>query len=709
MFHHKNKSSDITLFEIRLKSPHKNLLLLRGNEHECEQIPFHGSVKLSIPHDMHVKRINLKLVGEYKLDFFQRDSQGMATDQISEQLCCLDVEWPNLLTDDQGRINFGDYGDTLTKLGKSKKTNSGNNSTASLSKSAGNHLLLMSPADTPPPLASRPSFFRASSQPHVHRTSSSVSLVNGNLPANGSPVSQVMKIPKSGIDGTPFKDMGATSSTSFLLPKGNYNLPFRIFLPTNISESVEGLNCGHLLYRLDCNIERGRFEKTFHKLKHIRILRTLHPQNLNLIETVDINNTWPKKVQYAVRLQKKAVAVGANVPINILIVPITKGLKLKAINGCLVQHFHVMMHKGVEQSPEFEEIYGKQEMSFPDPELLPLDQWSIKSHFKIPTSLRRVTQTCDLKNGLIQVKHRLRISIQLLNKEGHVSELRANLPICLYISANTGHVVGQHYEIDSHGYFIGEIGQEDILFKKDEHYHSNNGSASDLLSVAQNGRETSHHRHHSGTTSPSNNTDIGENDDSDSDNDYDRDEQAPPMYQQHIFDKIFDLNLAQSPMEQFRSQANSPEGSHVNLAGYFDQPTSKSNVLGLGSSLPRSFGEAFEDNLYRQKYKDEKNSLIGNPGFLSTRSKSSSLLDVNTLCRVPSYEHAVDEDVDDDDELAPTYSNSGSNSDVGTENSKSSSNVSQASERPGMNRAKTVDALKLRDKRHSKLFFRKDK
>lgn len=72
--------------------------------------------------------------------------------------------------------------------------------------------------------------------------------------------SKIIQIPKSGIDGTPFKELKDAPGHSFLLPKGNYSLPFKIYLPANVCETVEGLPIGTLLYKLQCSIERGRFE-----------------------------------------------------------------------------------------------------------------------------------------------------------------------------------------------------------------------------------------------------------------------------------------------------------------------------------------------------------------------------------------------------------------------------------------------------------------
>ncbi|KAL7665044.1 Arrestin C-terminal-like domain-containing protein [[Candida] zeylanoides] len=614
---HKKHSKELPLFDIRVRSPHKNLVLLRGNEHECEHVPFQGTVKLSTHEDMHVKRVALRLVGEYKIDYFKRDSAGMVCDQVSETNCVLDVVWSNLLVDEAGVIAFGDYGDTVCRLSKARKAASSTNLARPPAASPG-----LSPNGSTTNLA-RPSFLRSKSHSQLDKG------------AAAATAAALMQIPKSGVDGTPFKDRGATSSNSFLLPQGNYNMPFSVQLPVNISETVEGLRCGHVLYRLECTVERGRFERAFHRSKHIRIVRTLHPQNLNLTESIDINNTWPKKVQYAVSVPRKGVAVGSSVPISFIIVPIAKGLSLRALNGVLVQHYHVASpHSG--QSPEYEELFGQQDMAFPDPSTLPVDQWQFKSHFKLPPNLNKLTQTCDLKNGIIQVKHRLRISIQLLNREGHTSELRANLPVYLYISAHSGHAVAQHWDVDALGNFVAQPGSEDVLFRRNEHYHSN--SSSRVQSRA-----------HSRTQSMVDLTQ--ETSSSEDDSELDRQDAAPPMYQQHVFDKVYDSSLPQTPLQQFRSQVVSPAGSSTSLQGYFAGPS--------------AIDAAFEAN--RRKHKH-----------------TPSALDLSTMCAVPAYDVAVEEDDEEDADLAPSYS---------------------SDERPRLDRAQTTDPSKLH-KRHSKGFFK---
>lgn len=574
------------LFDIKIKSPHKNLLLLRGNEFECENVLLEGTVKLSISEDTHIKKVKLVFIGEYLVNFFERMNNGSILAEVNERLCVLKVDWYNLLTSPVGVINYGSYGDKFVrynKIGSIKKSRSGSITGVDDGVLPG---VLPGVDNGDSPALSRTRSGPAFGDAH-HR--------NGEI-----------VLPLSGVDGTPFV---GSDQNSYLLPKGNYNLPFRVLLPSNISETVEGLSCGSLLYKIGCTIERGKFEKDVTIMKHIRIVRTLHPQNFNLTDSIDIYNTWPEKVDYNVNIAKKGLAIGSSIPINIIIVPIAKGLSIRKIHGCIVQHYHVMYEEGT--SPEYEQLHGKQNMPIPDQETLPDDKWTISTHYKVPENLARITQSCVLKNNIIQVRHRLRVCVQLNNKEGHTSELRANLPVYLYISANAGHVRGKHLVVEPElAQFINIPDQLDTLFKK---HHEQNGSQSPMLSANEDGEEEP----------------IDEND-------LDRLDAAPPLYQKHVFDKVYDMNSPKTPLEQFRNQSVSPSPllSPIETRNNIDSC--------IDSDLP-----------------PRRNSDVPSSPRLAINGKPfvHKELDVNTLCRVPTYDEAVENDIDDPsiEEPAPLY------------------------------------------------------
>ncbi|RLV94332.1 Arrestin-related trafficking adapter 5 [Spathaspora sp. JA1] len=568
---------NLALFDIKLKTPYKGLLFLRGNEYEVESVPFFGEVKLSLNEDAHVKRIHLYLVGEFQYDYITRgENFGFYAERFVDKVCVLRVDWNNLLTSEDGEVLFGNYGDTTAPMDR---------------------------------------FSPRSRRNSVIETSFSLDAMPGLSPTKSLPAqmsdshSRVLEIPESGFDGTPFKNQKSFANQTFLLPKGNYSLPFKIYLPTDICETVEGLKEASLRYRIHCNIERGRFEKTESKSKYLRIIRTLHPQNLNLSESIEIHKTWPDKIQYKVSMVKKAIAIGSIIPINVIIVPIVKGLSLQGMNCSITEHFHIQQSHA--QSPEYEKTIGKQPLIIPTMEELDYERWVIKTQYTVPHNLKELTQTCEIKNNMISVRHRLRISIKFKNPGGHISELRVNLPVTIYISANSGFVVDKCYEVSHNGTVIPNNKLEEVLFSRSiGQVESRSGPSQRILSPVPDR--------------------IENNVSSDEGIDLDREETAPPLYQQHVFDKVYDMNSTRSPLQQFQTQVQdaspmaSPNNSVLNLSAYVERPES------IDSSIDS----------------DEEDPI-----------SPMRTLNVEVLSKVPTYDEAFDQDVEHIEEqgFAPLY------------------------------------------------------
>lgn len=535
----------ISYYDIKLNSPHKDTIVIKGNENECDSILFNGTVKLSLNSNVHFKKIKLALVGEASINYFARDEHGNIQEQIIEKYTTLKVDWNNLLVDDQGQIILGQYGDKPVKSYKMKKYHGPSTQ-----------------------LTTRPGFNRTKSTTFIDE----------------SPQSSI-KLPQSGVDGTPFKNH--PSHHSFLLPKGNYSLPFTVVLPSNICETVEGLLIGKMLYRFESSIQKGLFEKPIIKYKYIRVIRTLHPTSLSLTDNIDINNTWPQKVDYRVVLHKKGIAFGSKVPIQVVIVPLIKGLQIKQITCEIVQHHHVCTLEN--SSPEFEYVVGTQQILGRTE--LTSDYWDLTCYYKVPDNLKDLTQTCRLNHDFIRVKHRLRIIIQIKNPDRKISELRANLPVTLYISSNIGHVYSSHAEIDSSGLINFNKNKDDAIFKKDK-VVSNNGTP--LVSPTGSTTNLLDPKYSQGIGVTNEEDELYEEGEGEED-ELDKTD-APPLYQEALHDKLFDISSPKSPIEQ--------------LGGYFD--------------------------------------------IAKAPEKRSSPLDVNFLSRVPSYNEALDEE-DQRFDLSPSY------------------------------------------------------
>lgn len=594
MFKHHHLLSDS--LNIEIDSPYRDLILVKGNEFDCENVVIEGDVVLSLQQDMHIKRIKLNLIGEYNLEYFEKLADGLSQDPVYERYCLLKVDWNNLLQDEMGHLSFGDYGDLVVPMNKLddniKKSHSRSGSTVGFEASKQNLLSLLinqeqgagsSSSNKNDQAPSRPVYARTRSLPllsksHGHQASTSDSSVKANKPASG---------------------------TNTILPKGSYKFHFKCVLPGNIPESIEGLHCGHILYKLQGNVERGRFEKAIKKAKCLRILRTLHPQNLNLSDIIDLDTTWPNKVQYNISLKRKAIAFGSNISVNLLIVPLVKGLKLKRMEGSIVQHSVVRYPGG--RPTVFEKIIGKQKMPIPSSDELGEDQWIIKSSYKVPSRLNELTPTTDVKQSLLSVKHRFRISVQLKNKEGHVSEFRANLPVCVYVSFHHGEIIGKHFEITPHGYFVSDAEREDIIYK---HEHVSVGLP--RIQVA----------------GPHSRDEYDEVSDTEESSEFDN--SAPPLYQQHIYDPLYDLSSPKSPMEQLQehsgvSPLSQASKSLSNLDGYFSIPTKQE------SNGPGSFSTS-DLTLYVQGTIPSYSEVLGEEGDPPVPSYEST----NSLTISPS-------------------------------------------------------------------------
>ncbi|CDR41272.1 CYFA0S07e00122g1_1 [Cyberlindnera fabianii] len=439
-------STQPSYFDIRIKSTYKNLVIVRGSHYDSPSVIVNGDIVFSLPSEVTVKRIGLRLTGRYKLDFLEVLSQDNTTvsNPVKEEKIVFDIVWDNLLLSPDGII----------VKGCSSSEESPTPSTQS----------------TGPSIAAR-------------------RLIRTNSPMQ-------LQLPEKGVSGTPFQNLSTPNGTSFNLPGGNYELPFRCILPGDVPETVEGLLAGSILYKFEALIDRGSFKTPWTKYRYFRILRTLSSDNFSLSETISIGKSWPNKVQYEVSIPSRAVPIGGVTPINILLVPLCKGMKLGRIRAQLIQYYAFKGAAG--EVYDDEQIVLDCTMEQMENTLLD-DKISIDSYIKVPSNLKKVTQDCDFKDDMIKVRHKLKLQINLMNAGGHISELRANLPITLFISPNV-EMTGRTIVMDKHG---------KIHFRREEEkLFDSNGVVMQRHDALMN-----------------------------------RDSAAPPNYEEHVFDKMVFTDL----------------------------------------------------------------------------------------------------------------------------------------------------------------------
>ncbi len=145
-------------------------------------------------------------------------------------------------------------------------------------------------------------------------------------------------------------------------------------------------------------------------------LRAANP----LIQSV--GSVWPDKIKYHVTIPKKAFGLGSTIPVNMKFLPLIKGVRPGEV--------HISLHEGTDFRFQGRGRKDSRLLAFSaftvDGELQMLEEtgeegWSINRSIDLPARLSQCVQDVDELG--IKVRHRLRFDIQILNPDGHYSEV----------------------------------------------------------------------------------------------------------------------------------------------------------------------------------------------------------------------------------------------------------------------------------------------
>ncbi|ATZ56425.1 hypothetical protein BCIN_13g02620 [Botrytis cinerea B05.10] len=235
-----------------------------------------------------------------------------------------------------------------------------------------------------------------------------------------------------------------SSSKGLLLPAGNYEWPFELVIPGSMSESVEGLNDSHIIYKLKATVARGKLAYDLHAWKPVRIVRTLDPSALELAHAMTVENIWPNKIEYQLVIPQKAIVFGTSITIEMRFTSLLKGLKIGKIKCHLIEVQEFVLPGTSTTSDRYwknsrdvdawtfelneEEHY--QDMLDDSGQ----DGFKMTEYMPLPKRLSRCVQDVDVHG--IKIRHKVKFNIALHNPDGHISELRATLPVTIFISPN---------------------------------------------------------------------------------------------------------------------------------------------------------------------------------------------------------------------------------------------------------------------------------
>lgn len=591
------RQSHVSLFDIRLSATDRDVIVLRGAPDEAAPVLLAGKVVLSISEPLTIKRIRLKLVGRLRVSWIEppTNKQG-APRPVRYENPIFEHEWPSL----ESRAH-----------------------SAEASSRDGS----VSPAG-------------------VRTGVSSGTGTGTSTPATTGAPSQ-----------SPSQSQSATSTHT--LTTGNHEFPFELVLPSNIPESVEGLEGGQVVYSLVAIAERGRFASNIQTRKHFRIVRTIGPDAFDIAQTVSITNTWPNKVDYTIESPSKAVAIGSSIPVIINMVPQLKGLKLGQVRIQLVRSVHLATANGARHSVE--KTVVEHRIDAPADGMIGQDEWRVDGVMHLPASLSKLTQDCTITQH-IKVTHKLKFTIALHNPDGHTSELRASLPMYLFISPNIA--VSSLDPTIPRGLRLTSNGSGPVSLTSSTGQRTQSNGPVSLLSAPSSSSPAI-----SPVQSPvdepedilfassANNNGIGANDILGI--------SAPPAYEDHVYDRLWQevptpnlespaTSEASTPATRSRRNSAEPDGLPSLTPLQRSELTAGLRALEIAQrngSLHNDQTSALASlstspNHADYSHQSYANSPYGSPGAVTP--------DIQALSRVPSYSTALRSDVDN--EFAPDYS-----------------------------------------------------
>ncbi|KAK5163953.1 uncharacterized protein LTR77_010349 [Saxophila tyrrhenica] len=240
--------------------------------------------------------------------------------------------------------------------------------------------------------------------------------------------------------------------SSHKVKAGTIEWPFEFELSPTMPESVEGLRETYIAYHLSASVSRpGWNAKDIVAQEHIRIVRTLGQDSMEMTRSRVNADIWANKIAYSISIPTDAIVFGTSITADVELSPIKKGLVLGKVELRLletvvkrIQASEVPGDRDRSKSDETE--VAKTDLEFPEQSRVMYDDETVDNptmademyKFKVTLPLPRSLNTCrqDVDSHQINVTHRFKLMVNIHNPEGHISQLVCRLPVKLFISPN---------------------------------------------------------------------------------------------------------------------------------------------------------------------------------------------------------------------------------------------------------------------------------
>jgi hypothetical protein len=225
--------------------------------------------------------------------------------------------------------------------------------------------------------------------------------------------------------------MDQAHKKAFTLGAGEHKWNFELLLPGDLPQSLEAEG-GQVVYRLKAMVERTAFLQNLVKKQVVQIVRCMLPSEFELVQTLEIHNTWAEKMMYDILLPSKVYARGSPIPITFHITPIATKLRVRCLTGTLKEYCTYTANDCTKTDTRIVKLIRKED-PFPPHNISQPTNWTQVLSLDIPPMSSQLA-FCDADNDMIRIRHKLKFVICLVNADGHLSELRCSVPVIIISS-----------------------------------------------------------------------------------------------------------------------------------------------------------------------------------------------------------------------------------------------------------------------------------
>ncbi|KAI8096526.1 uncharacterized protein BX664DRAFT_324190 [Halteromyces radiatus] len=220
---------------------------------------------------------------------------------------------------------------------------------------------------------------------------------------------------------------------TYSLQAGTHSYEFELPLAGHLPESVKVAQFYNVQYQLKATIQRPHVLPNYacHRIIHLTRQRyTIAP----LVEPISVMNQWTNKVDYDISLPTKLYHHGDTIRVAIRLTPLMQGLLIRQIT-CTFKEYATCKPVngwfGGRSRSHGKILYYTRNNLINDNHTSPL---CIQLTIPVPDTVEEIQ--CDTQSDQVRVRHKLKFVLSIENPGGHLSELRAVVPVTIQVKAS---------------------------------------------------------------------------------------------------------------------------------------------------------------------------------------------------------------------------------------------------------------------------------